>query len=260
MDSARPIGLIDTHCHLDFQQFDADRELVIRRAKDNGVSHIINVGSTLESSRKSLELAKKYDFIYAAVGIHPHDADKFTDESEAEIRRLAKEKKVVAIGEIGLDYYKNYSEHSNQESLFKKLLKVALDFDLPLIVHSRQAQEETLKILQENTPRKVVLHCFSGDQDFLDKCLGMGFFISFTCNITYKKAENLRKLVKGAPLERIFLETDAPYLSPEGLRGKRNEPLNVRFVVEQVAAIKGRSIKEIADITTDSAKKFFSLK
>ncbi|MBL7069911.1 MAG: TatD family hydrolase [Candidatus Omnitrophica bacterium] len=259
MYSASHPGLIDTHCHLDFPQFDPDREAVIRRANENGVSYIINVGSSLESSRKSLELAKSYDFIYAAAGIHPHDADKFTSEDEAKIRELAKEERVVAIGEIGLDYYKNYSQHCNQQDLFKRLLRVALDFDLPIVVHSRQAKEETLDILKEKLPAKVVLHCFSGDMDFLKQCLDLGFFISFTCNITYKKAQNLRELIKEAPLERIFLETDAPYLSPEGSRGKRNEPLNVRFVAEQIAAITGKSIKEVEQVTTNSAKEFFSL-
>lgn len=279
MYSASHPGLIDTHCHLDFPQFDPDREAVIRRANENGVSHIINVGSTLESSRKSLELANSFDFIYAAAGIHPHDADKFTSEDEAKIRELAKEERVVAIGEIGLDYYKNYSQHGNQQDLFRRLLRVALDFDLPIVVHSRQAQKETLDILKEKLPAKVVLHCFSGDMDFLKQCLDLGFFISFTCNITYpaklshskrdparagtvqrdKKACNLQDIVKEAPLERIFLETDAPYLSPEGSRGKRNEPLNVRFVVEQIAAITGKSIKEVEQVTTNSAKEFFSL-
>ncbi len=250
--------LVDTHAHLDFPEFDADRDEVITRAKEQGVGYIINVGASLEGSRKSLELSQKYASIYAAVGVHPHEADSFTLETEKNIRNLAKEKKVVAIGEIGLDYFKHYSEPRNQLSVFKQLLKIAKDFNLPVVIHTRNAQDDTLKILKEVMPVRVVVHCFSGDKAFLKDCLDLGFLISFTCNVTYKKAEDLREIVKAVPLDKLLVETDAPYLSPEGFRGKRNEPAQVHLLAEAVANLKGLKLEEVAQATTENARRFFS--
>ncbi|MCM8763056.1 MAG: TatD family hydrolase [Candidatus Omnitrophica bacterium] len=252
--------LIDTHCHLDFPEFDLDRDDVIRRAKDTGIGYIINIGSSLEGSRQAVALSKQYTFIYATVGIHPHEADKVNEEIYAQLKHLAKENKVVAIGEIGLDYYKNYSLISNQKKLFKTLAELAKDLGLPLIIHCRQAEEDVLEILKPLLPHKIVLHCFSGNTDFLQACLDLGFFISFTLNITYKKAQNLRTLVKIAPLERIFLETDAPFLPPESLRGRRNEPAYVKILAEEIARIKDINFEEVAAITTANAQKFFNLR
>jgi len=251
---------IDTHCHLDFPEFDADRDEVIARAKNAGIGYIINIGSSLQGSSKSLELSRQYDFIYAAIGLHPHEADKFNDEAKAAIEELAGNDKVAAIGETGLDYYRNFSKAENQRVLFRYLVKKAGDLNLPLVIHSRQAQEETLKILNEHRPIKAVVHCFSGDEDFLKECLGFGFFISFTCNISYKKARDLRAIVKLTPLDRLMLETDAPFLPPEGFRGKRNEPAYVRILAEEIARIKEITFEEVARITTDNAKMFFNLK
>lgn len=250
---------IDTHCHLDFPEFEQDRDVVIQRAKAQGIDYIINIGSSLKGSKDSVELAKKYDLIYATVGLHPHDADKFSQEIEADLKTLAKEDKVVAIGEIGLDYFKNYSKPENQRLTFMSLLKLAKDLDLPSVIHSRQAQAEILEILKSAMPKKSAVHCFSGDENFLKSCLNLGFFISFTCNITYKKAQNLRNLVKMTPLDRLMLETDAPFLAPEGLRGKRNEPMYVKSLAEEIARIKGIGIEEVAKVTTETAKKFFNL-
>ena len=251
---------VDTHCHLDFPQFDLNREEVIKRAKENDIGYIVNVGSSLKSSIASLELAKKFDFVYATVGIHPHEADRFTQKEEIALRDLAKNDKVVAVGEIGLDYFKNFSKTENQRPLFSSLIKLAKDLGLPLVIHTRDAEIDTLKILKEQMPLSAVVHCFSGGEEFLRECLDLGFFISFTCNITYKKAENLRNMVRLAPIERILLETDAPYLSPEGLRGKTNEPLNVKILAEEIARIKQTSLMEVASMTTENAKKFFNLK
>ncbi|MDP2937623.1 MAG: TatD family hydrolase [Candidatus Omnitrophota bacterium] len=272
--------LADTHCHLDFPEFDADRDEVIKRAKNEDIGYIINIGSSLLGSKKALELSQQYDFIYATVGLHPHEADKFDDEIRASIEKLAREDRVVAIGETGLDYYKNYSKTENQKTLFRYLVKLAKDSGLPLVIHSRQAQEDTLKILNEVLPIKAVVHCFSGDEDFLRKCLDLDFFISFTCNITYpaklskngrdpacgnkpverdNRAQNLRTLVKLTPLDRLMLETDAPFLSPEGLRGKRNEPAYVKFLAEEIARIKEIAFEEVARVTTDNARRFFNL-
>jgi TatD DNase family protein len=252
--------LIDAHCHLDFPQFDRDRDQVIKRAKDSGVGYIINIGSSLEGSRKSLELSRQYDCVYATIGIHPHEADRFNRKEEVAIRELAGKDKVVAIGETGLDYYKNYSKAENQKLLFTALISLAKDFNLPLVIHTREAEDDTLNILKEAIPIKAVVHCFSGDRNFLKKCLDLGFLISFTCNITYKKAENLRDLVRIVPLDRLMLETDAPFLSPEGFRGKRNDPAQVKLLAEEIARIKEISLDEVAEATTKNAKEFFNLR
>ena len=251
--------LVDTHCHLDFPEFDRDRDEVIKRARRDGIDYIVNIGSSLEGSKKSIELSRTYDFIYATVGIHPHEADRCDKKIQDVLKGLATHDKVVAIGEIGLDYYKNYSQAENQKSLFISLVKLAKELDLPLVIHNRQAQEDTLKILKPAIPHKIVVHCFSGDDNFLKQCLSLGFFISFTCNITYKKAENLRNLVRITPLDRLLLETDAPYLPPEGFRGKRNEPLYVKYPAQEIARIKEISIEEVARVTTENAKQFFKL-
>jgi TatD DNase family protein len=251
--------LVETHCHLDFSEFDHDRDEVIERAKEQGVGYIINIGSSLNGSQRSVELSQKYESIYATVGIHPHEADTFTPEIEKSIRELAKKDKVVAIGEIGLDYYKNYSKVENQKPLFISLVKLAKDLGLPVVVHNRQAQTDTLKILKDALPFKAVVHCFSGDEDFLKECLDLGFFISFTCNITYNKATQLRKLVKVTPLDRLLLETDAPFLPPEGFRGKRNEPAYVKYLAKEVASIKEINLEEVGRVTTNNAKSFFNI-
>jgi len=252
--------LIDTHCHLDFSEFDRDRDTVVRRSLDNGIEYIINIGSSLAGSKRSLELAQEYDCVYASVGIHPHEADSFTPKTQSALSELAVKEKVVAIGEIGLDYFKNYSQAESQRTVFISLIKLAKEKNLPLVIHSRQAQEDTLRILQEHMPLRAVVHCFSGDADFLKACLGLGFFVSFTCNITYKKAQNLRELVKIAPLERLMLETDAPFLAPEGYRGKRNEPMHVKILAEEIARIKEIPLDSVAAQTSHNAELFFGLR
>lgn len=252
--------LIDTHCHLDFPEFDHDRDEALRRAKENGVGYIVNIGSSLEGSRRSVELAGRHDCIYAVVGVHPHEADAFDEHMGNSLRELSGGNKVVAIGETGLDYYRNYSKAENQKKLFAFLISLAQQRGLPLVIHNREAHKDTLEMLQRSMPPKAVIHCFAGDDAFLKECLELGFYISFTCNITYKKAEALRALVQAAPLERLMLETDAPYLSPEGLRGTRNEPSYVRHVAEEISRIKGISVEEVAALTTENAKRFFNLK
>ena len=251
--------LVDTHCHLDFPQFEPDREQVILRAEEAGVNYLVNIGATLDSSAAACELAAKYAQVYAGVGVHPHEADGFDPEAESKLRELALRKKVVAIGETGLDFYRNLSSAENQLSAFNRQIQLAKDLKLPIVIHSRQAEEQVLKVLKSAMPLRAVIHCFSGDESFLKGCLDLGFFISFTCNITYKKAQGLRDMVELTPLDKLMLETDAPYLSPEGFRGKRNEPLQVKLLAEAVSLIKGVSIGEIAENTTNNAKGFFGL-
>jgi TatD DNase family protein len=251
--------LIDTHCHLDFPDFDSDREEVIQRAKQENIGCIINIGSSLRGSQAGIKLAKQYNFIYASIGIHPHEADKIDKQIIKDIQQLSGEAKVVAIGEIGLDYYKGLSSVRNQKQLFVTLLELSRQNSQPVIIHCRQAQEDTLNILKENNITSGVVHCFSGDEKFLGSILDLGFYISFTCNLTYKKADNLKKLAKLAPLERLLLETDAPFLSPEGLRGRRNEPAFVKYLAEELARIKGVDLEEVARVTTNNARTLFSL-
>lgn len=254
--------LTDTHCHLDFKDFDNDRERVIKRAKEQGLEFIINVGSSIEGTRRSIELAKENDFIYAACGIHPHEADSVTDEDIAEFRKSLDNKKVVAIGEIGLDYYKNFSSRDNQKKLFVKLMEEAKDRALPLIIHNRDAHKDTLVLLKEvmGLPVQGVMHCFSGDHAFLRECLDMGLYVSFTCNLTFKNAYGLREVAKLVPMDRLLLETDAPFLAPQVFRGKRNEPAYIKYLAEEVAKIKGLSFEEVSNITTKNACRFFGLK
>jgi TatD DNase family protein len=259
MNSELRTQLIDTHCHLDFPEFDSDRDEVIRRSREEGIEAIVNIGSSLEGTKRSLEIAGQYDFIFATAGIHPHEADRFNEAQESTLRAILKQERVVGVGEIGLDYFKNYSQPENQRRLFKFLLKLAREFTLPLVIHSRHAEADTLKILKEFSPVQAVVHCFSGGEPFLEDCLSLGFFVSFTCNITYKKAEGLRRLVKMTPLDRLLLETDAPFLAPEGFRGRRNEPLFVKNLAREIARIKEIELGEVARVTTNNARKFFNL-
>jgi TatD DNase family protein len=252
--------LIDTHCHLDFPDFDADRDKVIERAKESGIEFIINVGSSLAASRKALVLSKQYNNVFATVGIHPHEADKVKEEDFFAIEQLAKEDKVKAIGEVGLDYFRNLSSKSNQREVFRRFILLSKKNNLPLVIHCRESQDDVLSILsEEKLKTKVLMHCFSGDALFLKRCLDLGFFISFTCNVTYKKAFNLKEVLKKTALNRLMLETDAPFLAPEGLRGKRNEPMHLKLLALEVARIKGVDLEEIARMTTNNAKDFFRL-
>jgi len=271
---------IDTHAHLDLPDFDPDREEVIRRSQEEGINSIINVGSSLKGCFAAVDLARRYENIYASVGIHPHSSGEIDDNGFEQLKsvllvsplragpapasiggaRAGRAKKVVAIGEVGLDFYRNLSPVDTQKKLFRKFVDLSITENLPLILHSRQAEEETLGILKEKAGKlKGVLHCFSGSRDFLRSCLDLGLYISFTCNITYKKSDNLRELVKLVPEDRLLLETDCPYLSPEGMRGKRNEPVNVKLLAKAIAELRKCSIEAIAKSTTENAGRLFGL-
>lgn len=253
--------LIDTHCHLDFKDFADDRDDVIRRSRLEGIDFIINVGSSISGTKDSVELARKNDFIFAAAGIHPHDADSIKKKELEIFRDLLKAEKIVAIGEIGLDYYRNISSKDNQKDLFRVLLEEAKKMKLPVIIHNRDAHMDTLAILRDVMGQDItgVMHCFSGDETFLKDCLDIGLFISFTCNITFKNAQRLRDVAKAVPMERILLETDAPFLAPQVFRGKRNEPAYVKYLAEELARIKGLSFEEVAKITTENARSLFKI-
>ncbi|MGB9642456.1 MAG: TatD family hydrolase [Candidatus Ratteibacteria bacterium] len=250
----------DTHCHLDFPDFDADREQVIEQAFAEKVSLIINPGTDLPSSKRACEIAREFDFVYAATGIHPHSANSANDDVFYQCMKLVENNKVIAIGETGLDFFYQNSKKEAQIELFKKHIRFAARFNLPLIVHQREAESEIMQIFEsERMPSKVVFHCFSGDEKMLEWMMASGFYVSFTGLITFRNAVSVRKMVEKVNLDRVFFETDAPYLAPHPYRGKRNEPRFVRFVVEEFARIRKISTYEIAKISTHNAMKFFGL-
>ncbi len=253
--------LIDTHAHLDSGRYNKDRDEVIKNARDNGVSYIVNIGADLQSSRYSVHLARKFPFIFATVGIHPHDAVTLDDAVLAELEKLAGDEKVVAIGEIGLDYHYDHSPRDIQRAAFIKQLELAKELSLPIVVHSREAEEDSIDILKEHYAGAGtgILHCFSGSLEMAREALEMGLYLAFGGVVTFKNAGGLLEVLKEIPLDRILLETDCPYLTPVPHRGKRNEPAYLRYVAEKIGEIKGISIEEIAEITTANAIRVYNL-
>lgn len=254
--------LIDSHAHLDSAQFAGDRQEVIQRARDNGIGTIISIGCDLESSRANVELAAAEPDIYAAVGIHPHDATQLDDQALAQLRRYALEQpKVVAIGEIGLDYYRDRSPREIQQQAFRQQLRLAQEVGKPVVIHDREAHDDVLRILVEEQAQQAggVLHCFSGDLAMAKQVLDLGFYLSFPGTITYPKNEAVRELIKALPIEALLVETDCPYLSPQPFRSKRNEPAYVRHTAELLAQIKGLTLEDVARITSLNCRKLFGI-
>jgi TatD DNase family protein len=253
--------LIDTHAHLDDARFDGDRDAMIARAREAGVEHFVTIGCDLTTSRAAVELADRYPFIYATVGVHPHEAKQIGDSWYDDLRRLAEHKKVVAYGEIGLDYHYNHSPPKLQRERFREQITLARDLRLPIVVHTREAQEDTIAILKEENAADVggVFHCFSGDAQLAKNALDLGFLLSFSGVITFQNATMLRDIVKTVPMDRILVETDSPYLTPAPHRGKRNEPAHVRLVSEKIAAIQGMTADQIAELTSQNARRVFKI-
>jgi len=249
--------LIDTHAHLDFEEFDKDRELIIKRAFDSGVEKIINIGTDLESSKKSIGLAEAHKNIYATISLHPIDVDDEEFDEQAFLK-LAHHPKVVAIGETGLDYY-HQSDKNKQKEVFKKLVEIAASLQKPIIIHCRDAEEDVSDILKNLVlpKRGGVIHCFGKDYQTAKKFLDLGFLISYTGNITYNSQRTTS--IKEMPLEKIMIETDCPFMAPNPFRGQRNEPAYVKYVAEKIAQIKGLSFKEVSQITSKNAIEFFGL-
>ncbi|MBP6015976.1 MAG: TatD family hydrolase [Candidatus Promineofilum sp.] len=256
-------GLVDTHCHLDVNSFAADRDEVVARAGAAGVGRIIVPAIDLGNTGAVLELAARIEGVYAAVGVHPNSAAGWQDDWIDELRRLAARPEVVAIGEIGLDYYWDKTPPKIQHHALARQLELAHELSLPVIIHNREANEDTLAQLAASPlrgdERPGVLHSFSGDWAMAEAALAMGFYLGFTGPLTYKKADEMRAVATRAPLERLLIETDAPYLTPQPYRGKRNEPAYVRLVAERLAELRGLPVEEIVHITTTNAERLFQL-
>ncbi|TVX95777.1 TatD family hydrolase [Cohnella terricola] len=250
--------LIDTHAHLDSSKFDNDREEMIARALEAGIDTIVNIGFNRETIPTTMALAEKYPFIYAAVGWHPTDAvDMKLEEDLAWIERLCAHPKVVAIGEIGLDYYWDTSPKDIQHTVFREQIRLARRLNKPIVIHNRDAHEDVLRLLKEEKAEETggIMHCFSGSWETAKKCLDMNFYISFGGPVTFKNARVPKEVMERVPLDRLLLETDAPYLTPHPHRGKRNESAYVRLVAETAAEIKGFSLEEIGKITSENARR-----
>lgn len=252
--------LFDSHAHLDDEKFDEDRDEVITRALENGITGIINAGACMTSSARSVALAEQYNSIYAAVGIHPHDAKSAKESDYAQLADWTKLDKVVAIGEIGLDYYYDFSPRDLQRAVFVRQIDVARQMDMPFIVHDRDAHGDILEILKkEGKGLRGVLHCFSGSLEMAKEVIKLGFYISIAGPVTFKNAAKLPEIVTSVPLERLLVETDCPYLTPHPHRGKRNEPSYVKLVAEQVAHFRGMKVDEFAVATTNNVKNLFRI-
>jgi TatD DNase family protein len=258
--------LIDSHCHIDGEQFDGDRDEVVLRAREAGVIAMLNVGTgdpKAHDFSRAVAVAERYHDVYAAVGVHPHDAKLYDTAAEDHLISLVRSSpKVVAWGEIGLDYYYDHSPRDVQIEIFRRQIAVARDLELPIIIHSREADEDTLDILHNECSYpgfRGVMHCFGGTASMAEALLPLGFFISFAGNVTFKKAENLREAARAVPLDRLLIETDCPFLSPVPVRGKRNEPAHVRHTAAFLASLYNVDPEVIAESTCRNFKGLFGL-
>lgn len=254
----------DNHAHLDDEKFDIDRDEMILKIHEEGIDKFVSAGYSLESSKKSIELSKKYDFIYSTCGISPNDIPQTDDElwkQLDEIKKITKEnRKVVAIGEIGLDYYWNTENKELQKKLFVEQIKIANELNLPIQIHTREAIMDTLEILKNNNViKKGIFHCCPLNRELVKEGLKLGFYISFAGPITFKNSKNAKEIVEMVPNEKMLIETDSPYLSPEPLRGKRNDPRNVKYIAKKISEIKKIPIENVANITYKNAIEIFNI-
>ena len=258
--------LIDSHCHIDGEQFDADRDEVVERAREAGVAAMLNIGTGDPHSddlRRAVAVAEKYDNVYASVGVHPHDAKLYDDAAESHLKELVRSsKKVIAWGEIGLDYYYDHSPRDVQRNVFVRQIRTARELDLPIIIHSRDADDETVEILATECSYESfrgIMHCFGGTAAMAEALMPLGFYISFAGNVTFKKAENLRDAARVVPLDRLLIETDCPFLTPVPFRGKRNEPAYVIHTAEFLAEFYSVPVTELARRTTQNFLDLFDV-
>ncbi|MGZ6202604.1 MAG: TatD family hydrolase [Thermodesulfobacteriota bacterium] len=253
--------LIDSHAHLEMPDFKKDLEAVIQRAKELGVEYIFTVGTEEKDWKRALEIAHSHPTIYAILGVHPHNAKEIGDQTYPLLRELCRDKKVRALGEMGLDFFRNLSPRDTQLKRFREQIGLAKKLGLPIVVHDREAHFETLEILRSENAEECggIIHCFSGDYEMAKVCIGMGFYISIPGTITFKNAEGLREMVKKIPLESLLVETDAPFLTPEPFRGKRNEPGYVRYTAQKLAEIKKISFEKVAEVTSGNALRVYGI-
>jgi TatD DNase family protein len=255
----------DSHAHIDGPEFDADRDEIIERAQAAGVSVILNVGTGdphTGAFERAVALGREHDSVYTAIGTHPHDARLYDDNAEEKIKTLVQSERVLAWGEIGLDYHYDNSPRDVQVAVFKRQLRAARECDLPVVIHTREAESETIEILRseyDGADRRGIFHCFSGSKDLAQRALELGFMISFSGIVTFKKAEELRAVAGEVPLDRLLIETDCPYLAPIPYRGKRNEPAYVVEVARCLAGIHGIDIDEIGRVTSENFRRFFKI-
>ena len=250
-------ALFDTHAHLLDDAFFKDRKALIKTLADSGIKGVIECATDEEESRKAIKLAAANGFVYAAVGIHPHNASKASAEYLKVLRELAREPKVAAIGEIGLDYHYDYSPRDVQKKVFEEQILLSLEINKPIVVHMREATEDTLVLLKKHAPLRGVMHCFSGSAETAAECLKMGLYVSFSGSVTFKNAVHVREAAKAVPLDKILAETDCPYMAPEPFRGKRNDPQKVQYVLEKLAQIKELSFEEMCAVNMENANKLF---
>ncbi len=253
--------LIDTHAHLDLEEFAADFPEVLERAKENGVGWIVNIGYDLESSRRAVALARQFPQFYAAIGVHPHEAEGADEATWPVLTDLASEPKAVAVGEIGLDYYRDLSPRPRQQAVFRRQIALARELGRPVIIHDRDAHQDTLTILKEERAGELggVMHCFSGSWETAKECLKLGFYISIAGPVTFRNAPKVQEVAQKAPLDRLLVETDSPYLAPDPYRGKRNESAYVRLVAEKIASLRGIGFEQVAEATTANARRLFGI-
>ena len=252
--------LIDTHAHYDHKQYGEDRDELLESLPEQGIEIVLNVGSDMKSTEASIRLAAKYPHIYASVGVHPHYASVFEDSSNlGKLKRLAGQRKVVAYGEIGLDFFHNFSPQDVQREWFKKQLELACELELPVIIHSRDANDEVFDVVKSSHARRGVIHSFSGDAALASAYVELGFYIGIGGVVTFKKADVLKEACKATPLPRIVLETDCPYLAPHPHRGKRNDSTMLSLVAEEIANLKGVPVETVRELTTENAKSLFGI-
>ncbi|MBQ7861294.1 MAG: TatD family hydrolase [Clostridia bacterium] len=251
-------NIFDTHAHYDDSRFEEDRDELLCSLKVKGVSHIVNCGCDLKSSLSTLNLAEKYDFIFAAIGVHAHEAEETTEDDLAEIEKLYSNKKVVAVGEIGLDYHYDFSPRERQIEIFERQLILANKLNLPVIVHDREAHEDTMNLLKKHRPKGVV-HCFSGSAEMAKEIVKLGMYIGIGGAVTFKNAKKPIEVVEYLPLDRLLLETDAPYMTPVPFRGQRCDSAHIAYTAEKIAEIKGIEAQELIDICNENAKRLFNI-
>ncbi len=249
----------DTHAHYDDEQFDEDRDGVLTDLYNQGVELVVDPASNMASSRKVLEIADKYPFVYCAVGVHPHDADEMTADSLDELRKMTENKKVVAIGEIGLDYHYDLSPRDIQKARFYDQLELASELKIPAIIHEREAVQDCLDIITQFKDIKGVVHCFSGSWETAEKILDMGWYLSFTGAVTFKNARKAPEVVTKMPADRIMIETDSPYMAPVPVRGRRNDSRNLPYIAAKIAELRGMTTEEVAALTLENGKRFFNI-